>query len=202
MSYEQFNTLLIRVEACLNSRPLVALHDDPEDRLALTPGDFLTGGPIIALPEPTQTHLPLNRVKEWNLVQRWTEDIWHRWRFEYLSTLQERGKWRTPEKNININDVVAIKQENLPPTQWCIGRVIQVHPGNDGLVRVVTTQHFDKATGRTYTRERPIQKICILLSEDCSEPTGSEEARMSQSERNEIALQNNNTGDTAAHTHT
>ncbi|XP_055909175.1 uncharacterized protein LOC129944039 [Eupeodes corollae] len=69
MSYEQFNTLLIRIEACLNSRPLVALYDDPDDKLALTPGNFLTCGPIIALPEPTVMNLPLNRIKEWNLVR-------------------------------------------------------------------------------------------------------------------------------------
>lgn len=116
MSYEQFNTLLIRIEACLNSRPLVALHDDPEDKLALTPGDFLTGDPVLVLPKPTQAQLPL---KEWNLVRWWTEDIWHRWHIEYLATLQERGKWRKAEENIRIGDVVAIKHENLPPTQWC-----------------------------------------------------------------------------------
>ncbi|XP_055904629.1 uncharacterized protein LOC129940343 [Eupeodes corollae] len=123
MSYEQFNTLLIRIEACLNSRPLVALYDDPDDKLALTPGDFLTGGPIIALPEPTVMNLPLNRIKEWNLVRRWTEDIWQRWHQEYLTTLQQRSKWRKAEENIKVGDIVAIKQDNLPPTHWCLGRV-------------------------------------------------------------------------------
>lgn len=60
--------------------------------------------------------------------------------------------------------------------------MIDVHPGSDGLIRVVTTQHYDKVTGRTFTRKRPIQKLCILLSEDSSGPTDPDEARMSQSE--------------------
>lgn len=185
MDYEQFNTLLIRVEACLNSRPLVALYDDPDDKLALTPGDFLTGGPIIALPEPSTANLPMNRVKEWDLVKRWTEDIWQRWHNEYLHTLQQRTKWKKKEENIKIGDVVAIRQENLPPTQWCIGRVVELHPGEDGLVRVITTKHYDAASDCSYTRKRPIHKICILLpEEDSSETIVSEEAGMSQSERN------------------
>lgn len=104
MSYEQFNTLLIRVEACLNSRPLVALHDDPEDKMSLSPSDFLASGPIMALPEPTTANLPLNSVKEFQLVRRWTEEFWDRWQNEYLSTLQPRGKWKTSEENIKYSN--------------------------------------------------------------------------------------------------
>lgn len=116
----------------MNSRSLIALHDDPDDKLALTPGAFLASGPIIGLPEATTMDLPLNRVKEWKLIQRWTEDIWTRWQNEYLTTLQTRGKWRRIEENIKVGDVVAITQENLPPTQWCIGKVIS-HPRSGRL---------------------------------------------------------------------
>lgn len=185
MSYEQFNTLVIRVEACLNSRPLVALHDDPEGRLALTPGDFLIGGPIIGLPEPSLAKLPMNHIKEWNLVRRWTEDIWKRWQQEYLHTLQLRTKWKKAEENIKVGDIVAVTHENLPPTQWCIGRVIAVHAGEDNLVRVVTTQHYDPVKERQYIRQRPVQKIVLILSEDSSETTVSEEAGMFEIEGSE-----------------
>lgn len=37
LTYEEMSTLLAQIEACLNSRPLQALTDDPDDLAALTP---------------------------------------------------------------------------------------------------------------------------------------------------------------------
>lgn len=42
-SLQGITTLLASVEACLNSRPLCALSDDPDDVEALTPAHFLIG---------------------------------------------------------------------------------------------------------------------------------------------------------------
>ncbi|XP_029165684.1 uncharacterized protein LOC114936606 [Nylanderia fulva] len=43
LSQAEFATLLCQIEACLNSRPIAALSDDPSDLSALTPGHFLIG---------------------------------------------------------------------------------------------------------------------------------------------------------------
>ncbi|XP_036341216.1 uncharacterized protein LOC118750587 [Rhagoletis pomonella] len=65
MWHSQFQTLDTRIEACLNSRPITPLYDDPEDKFALSPGDFLIGAPLIAVPEPDLQHIHNNRLKHW-----------------------------------------------------------------------------------------------------------------------------------------
>ncbi|XP_033222745.1 uncharacterized protein LOC117176601 [Belonocnema kinseyi] len=51
LTFEEMTTLLTQIEACLNSRPLIAQSDDPTYISALTPGHFLIGGPLHAVPK-------------------------------------------------------------------------------------------------------------------------------------------------------
>ena len=51
MSHEEFLTIINQIEAILNSRPLVALSNDMNDAVALTPAHFLIGGPKLAAPQ-------------------------------------------------------------------------------------------------------------------------------------------------------
>ncbi|XP_031638856.1 uncharacterized protein LOC116350980 [Contarinia nasturtii] len=64
-TYEYLITFLVQIEAVLNSRPLYALNDDPNDMCALTPAHFLIGEPLILPPPisvPTQTNNSLKRM--------------------------------------------------------------------------------------------------------------------------------------------
>ncbi len=45
LTREELDTVLIEVEACVNSRPLTFVGDGPEDRTPLTPFHFLLGMP-------------------------------------------------------------------------------------------------------------------------------------------------------------
>jgi len=62
LSQLEFSTLLCEIEACLNSRPLAPLHDDPETFDALTPGHFLIGRPLLSVPEPSLLDINKNRL--------------------------------------------------------------------------------------------------------------------------------------------
>lgn len=42
LTYEELTTALYQIEACLNSRPLCAMNEDPNE-LVLTPAHFLVG---------------------------------------------------------------------------------------------------------------------------------------------------------------
>lgn len=57
---------------------------------------------------------------------------------------------------MKIGHLVLIRDENLPPTQWKLGRIVKLIPGSDGLVRNVLIK---TAKGEF---KRPVQKICVL----------------------------------------
>lgn len=98
----------------MNSRPLCTLSADPLSEEALTPAHFLIGRQLVLLPEPDIEHINVNLLKRWQLVQKITNDFWQRWRNEYISNLQTRTKWTQPSDNLKINDLVIVKEDNLP----------------------------------------------------------------------------------------
>ena len=156
-NFEELTTLLTQVEACLNSRPLTALSSDPGDHQPLTPGHFLVGAPLLALPDNDVTEIPSNRLKRWKLVQKAFQLFWKRWREEYLSSLQGKSKWIQSPSQIEIGTLAVLKEDNSPPLSWRLVRVIATHPGQDGVVRVVTLR-----TPSGTEIIRPVVKICPL----------------------------------------
>lgn len=135
---EELTTLLCQIEACVNSRPIGPLSNDADDLNYLTPGHFLIGGSIIAIPEEVELNLKKNRLKRWQIVQRITEQFWKRWSVEYQHTLQQRHKWHEKKENLKIGDLVLIRDSSVPKSKWRMGRVLECHIGKDNLVRVVT----------------------------------------------------------------
>ncbi|XP_052855475.1 uncharacterized protein LOC128264149 [Drosophila gunungcola] len=128
LTAEELGTLLTSVEAVLNSRPLGALSSDPNDGEALTPGHLLIGGPLLAPPSaalPDQISLTCLR----------------RWRG--VSSLRQRSKWHQGERNLVVGALVVVAEDNLPPQQWRIGRVVAVHAGVDSKVRVADVRTQD-----------------------------------------------------------
>jgi len=155
-TFEELSTVLIQIEACLNSRPLSPLSDDPTDLQPLTPAHFLVGGPMTGLPDVDVTDVQINRLDRWQLVQRTLQDFWKRWAAEYLSNLQARTKWKREQVNLRIGDLVVLRDENLPPLKWKLGRVEGLHLGSDGLIRVVSVRTENGLF------KRAIAKLCKL----------------------------------------
>lgn len=154
LTYEEMTTLLCKIESCLNSRPLCPLSNDTDELAVLTPGHFLIGDALLSPPEKPVENL--NLTNRWHLLQKLTNDFWHKWSTEYLVRLQSRPKWLRTENNIEINDLVLIRDERLPPNQWLLGRVVELHKGKDDLVRVVTVKT------KNGQLKRPIVKLSPL----------------------------------------
>jgi Pao retrotransposon peptidase/Family of unknown function (DUF5641)/Integrase zinc binding domain len=155
LTFEEMSTVLARIEAILNSRPLVPESNDPEDITALTPGHFLIGRPLIALAEPNYQDVACNHIRRWQLLQKLAQDFWKRWASEYITTLQQR-QGPNASTNIIIGTLVLIRDENSPPQQWTLGRIAALHPGLDGISRVVIIKVKNGFI------KRAVSKICLL----------------------------------------
>ncbi|XP_062538826.1 uncharacterized protein LOC134207124 [Armigeres subalbatus] len=70
ITYEDMCTLLTQIEMCLNSRPLVPIPTDPADLEVLTPGHFLVGTSLQAIPDRNLCDIPDNRLTHFELTQK------------------------------------------------------------------------------------------------------------------------------------
>ncbi|XP_071638456.1 uncharacterized protein [Temnothorax longispinosus] len=156
LSRSEFVTILCKIEACLNSRPISPHSDDPSDFTALTPGHFLIGRPLTSVPEELLLEINANRLSRWQHVQLMVEQIWRSWSSDYLHSLQQRAKWTESHDNLKVDELVLIKNNLLPPSKWELARIQQVHPGLDGRVRV------DRYITLHSELKRPITQICRL----------------------------------------
>ena len=153
---KELQTIFTGVESLLNSRPLTMISDDPNDELVLAPNHFLLGqmgGDIV--PENVDTTV-FNAKNRWRRIQELVRHVWKRWMKEYIPHIGSRKKWFSPKKNLKVGEVVVVIDADMARRDWKVGRIEQVYPGNDGLVRVVDV----KVRGRTL--RRPISVISSL----------------------------------------
>lgn len=150
-------TLIIQIESLLNSRPLCRLTDDPSDLQILTPAHFLVGESLTVIPEPMLNEIPQNKLSRWQNITQRVQGFWQRWHQDYLTSLQQRAKWKSKTDQLEVNDVVIIKEDNLYPSQWLLGKVTEIHPGSDNITRVVTLK-----TSRSEVK-RPVHKLIKLV---------------------------------------
>jgi len=139
-TFEHFCTILSQIECILNSRPLTRLSSDPNDLCALTPSYFLIGRDSSSLPYPDLEHTPVNRLALYEKLEKIKQQFWHRWSVEYIRQLQQRQKWKINCRNLAVGELVLVHDNDLPPFRWKLGRVSEVHPGTDGVVRVATVK--------------------------------------------------------------
>ena len=156
---ESLQTLMCEVESIINSRPLTVISSDVKDPYPLSPNQILTMKTSIVLPPPGK--FQRNDVymrRRWRRVQYLCNLFWSRWKREYLPTLQERAKWNKVKRNLKVDDVVLVRDENAPRNVWPMGVVTRVEPDSKGLVRSVVL--------RTHTTElhRPVNKLILMLT--------------------------------------
>lgn len=158
LNYEELTSLACGIEAILNSRPLVPLTEDHQDFNYLSPAILLNQRPSL-LVSSKDSEIKLDHISRWKKIQNLTQIFWKQWSQDYILTLQRRNKWHSSHPNLTEDTIVLLKEDNLPPATWKLGRISKTYPGRDGKVRVVDVT----TTSGIY--KRSISNICPLPQE-------------------------------------
>ena len=156
-----------RTQKYLNNRPIGYKSSDSNDLEPITPAHFLMSGGIyddITWKKPEQgTTLALRFKFLCDLM----DQFWDRFSSEASPYLRKYNKWLTQRSNLVVGDIVALLDEK-PSGRYLLGRVDEVFPGDDGLVRKVKVWCPKKGTflfcsiGRLYVlvnADSPLRSI-------------------------------------------
>ena len=122
---------------------------------------FFIGRPLEAIPNDLPDHpQSIGLLRRWQLCQALTTHLWKRWSNDYIAQLNKFTKWKVASPNVKVGDIVCLKQEPTTSSKWPLARIIEVHPGPDGKVRVATVR-TEKGIYK-----RSIWEIVPLLHQD------------------------------------
>ena len=153
-------TAFAEVEWLVNSRPLTEVSSDVDDLEALTPNHFIIGRGTVNLPPGVFVDREISSHKRWRQAQVVATHIWNRWLREYLPCLITRKKWLQPTANVKIGDLVLVVDYAVPRSCWPLGRIVNVFPGHDNIVRSADVKT------KFGVMKRPVTKLALL--EECS----------------------------------
>ena len=163
LTHKVLCTLMAEVSAIINARPLVPISSDPASPLLLTPAMLLTQKPGVPAPAGSFTKKDLFK-SQWKQVQALANEFWSRWRSEYLHTLQPRRKWHTSCRNLQVGDIVLLKQSQSPRNEWPMALVTSTVPSSDGKVRKIEVKTTSQDKVKTYLR--PVSEVVLLLPKE------------------------------------
>ncbi|GFU31915.1 bel12-ag transposon polyprotein [Nephila pilipes] len=95
-----------------------------------------------------------NIVLRWRYIQKVRENLKQRFKREYLGFL--RSSVTKTEEKINVGDIVLIGTDDKKRLHWLLGRVLELFPGKDGIIRLV------KLRTEKGNVLRPIQRVYLL----------------------------------------
>ena len=140
LSYEELETILLKIESVINGRPLAYLSEDDLGDV-LTPNYLMYGRNTR---EKSNALVPESVVqdlsKRYKYISKLVNDQWKRFSRVYLNGLPQhhinRKEKHSKNNVLNVGDIVLIKdEEKAPHTQWRIGKIKRLVIGKDAQVR-------------------------------------------------------------------
>ncbi|XP_045035897.1 uncharacterized protein LOC116934832 [Daphnia magna] len=147
VSYDQLHTILVEIEAIVNSRPLTYVSGDAQAYEVLSPQRLLTGRQPGATTETSEL-TTMSRNELIDLDKQRSEHAltwWRLWQESYLSDLKD--------------SIVAREREpNIKRVSWPTAIITELIPGYDGKIRAVKLRlRSEKETTRGLQTIYPLE---------------------------------------------
>ena len=157
LTRHEFETQLLEIEFCINSRPITRFTELPNFTGALTPNHFLFSTSDDGETTVEDLKQPLKTLRDLSLDrQRAAKTFWEIWSKLYLTNLPGVVINKKRTMPIHVGDMVLVKEDMVKRIEWPLGIITSTNPGQDGLTRTVTV----KTQQGSY--QRPIQRIVRL----------------------------------------
>ena len=169
MEFSTLQTAFFEVAQIMNSRPIGLLPENTDDGAYLCPNDLILGRASNTCPQgPFIENGPISRT--YVFIQRLVDSFWKKWTRDYFPTLVPRQKWHISKRNVQIGDVVILRDENALRGEWRLAKVTAVKESTDGRVRKVAVSYknndeTDKSyTGKKYTTvDRHVHSLAVIV---------------------------------------
>ena len=153
LEWSELFTVLIEIEGHINQRPLTYVADHVDSVSALTPGHFLGVQQPLGAPWASSSAEALG--KRWVHCCKVASDLKQRWTQEYLPSLRQWRGHSSSGSQPKVGDVVLVAEG--AKHNWPLARIVSLHPGRDGIVRVVTILLRGRRTRRLTRMLYPLE---------------------------------------------
>lgn len=156
VSDEELNTVIIKVEEMVNSRPLTYQTMDQKEGPPLTPNHFILAGYEEGKEKQISPGENVSLRKRWRRIDELETHMWKRWMREMIPMWRDRQKWRLEEKSVKNGDLVWILDKETTMGKWPIGMITSIITGTDGKCRVLKIRHGTKEICRPIAQVYPL----------------------------------------------
>ena len=166
VSLDELQTVVVEIQSRVNNRPLTYIHSDRMSPEPLSPSHLLYGRSIEAMPpvvledDSDPTYMDHNQLnKQFSLLSCIISKFEKVWKHEYIVSLRERhyGCNRAKElNNLRVGDVVLV-QVKSPRSEWPLGRVVELRPDSEGVIRSVDVYCKGHVSTQTVEKLVPLE---------------------------------------------
>ena len=155
LSFSELQTVFAEVSQLMNQRPIGVSPTNPDVGSYLCANDLLLGRATSHIPQGPFLERASYKHR-YDFLQSIVQSFWRKWSRDLFPQLVIRQKWHVDKRNVKVDDVVLVQDNNSIRGQWNMAVVKETFPGSDGRVRNVKLGYKNLSDQEPYIAENNI----------------------------------------------